>query len=131
MKYDDIIDLPHHQSTRHPHLSMAQRSAQFASFAALKGFEEEIAETARVTDDRIVLDDDEIQQIDEILQYVQCNIGDGLQITVTYFVPDKYKSGGSYVQKTGTVKRIDTVQQVLTFSDSSQITVSDIVGIQI
>ena len=131
MKYDDIIDLPHHQSARHPHLSMAQRSAQFASFAALKGFEEEIAETARVTDDRIVLDEDEIQQIDEILQYVQCNIGDGLQITVTYFVPDKYKSGGSYVQKTGTVKRIDTVQQVLTFSDSSQITVSDIVGIQI
>ena len=131
MKYDDIIELPHHQSVRHPHLSMAKRSAQFASFAALKGFEEEIAETARVTDDRIVLDEDEIQQIDEILQYVQCNIGDGLQITVTYFVPDKYKSGGSYVQKTGTVKRIDTVQQVLTFSDSSQITVSDIVGIQI
>ena len=131
MKYDDIIELPHHQSVRHPHLSMAQRSAQFASFAALKGFEEEIAETARVTDDRIVLDEDEIQQIDEILQYVQCNIGDGLQITVTYFVPDKYKSGGSYVQKTGTVKRIDTVQQVLTFADSSQITVSDIVGIQI
>ena len=97
----------------------------------IQNFEEEIAETARVTDERIVLDDDEIQQIDEILQYVQCNIGDGLQITVTYFVPDKYKSGGSYVQKTGTVKRIDTVQQVLTFSDSSQITVSDIVGIQI
>ena len=43
-KYDDIIDLPHHVSKRHPQMSMQSRAAQFAPFAALTGFEDEIEE---------------------------------------------------------------------------------------
>lgn len=35
MTYGDIIDLPHHVSNRHPQMSMEQRAAQFAAFAAL------------------------------------------------------------------------------------------------
>ena len=76
MKYDDIIDLPHHISTRRAHLSMAQRSAQFASFAALKGFEDEIAETARVTDKKLILDENEIEILNEALQYISYNINE-------------------------------------------------------
>ncbi|MFQ9064290.1 MAG: hypothetical protein ACLR5R_03940 [Eubacterium sp.] len=99
MKYDDIIDLPHHISTRRAHLSMAQRSAQFASFAALKGFEDEIAETARVTDKKLILDENEIEILNEALQYISYNINENLEVSITYFVPDKLKSGGAYVTK--------------------------------
>ena len=52
-KYEDIINMPHHISKKHPRLSMEQRAAQFAPFAALTGYEEQVMETARVTENRI------------------------------------------------------------------------------
>ena len=45
--YDDIINLPHHVSKRHPQMSMWNRAAQFAPFAALTGYEDAIQETAK------------------------------------------------------------------------------------
>ena len=39
-EYDDIIELPHHQSATHPQMSLHDRAAQFAPFAALTGYEE-------------------------------------------------------------------------------------------
>lgn len=130
MKYDDIIDLPHHISARRAHLSMAQRSAQFASFAALKGFEDEIAETARVTDKKIILDENEIEILNEALQYIYYNINENLEVSITYFVPDKFKSGGAYVTKKGTVKKIDTFNKSVTV-DNTEIPVNDILKIEI
>ena len=130
MKYDDIIDLPHHISTRRAHLSMPQRSAQFASFAALKGFEDEIAETARVTDKKLILDENEIEILNEALQYISYNINENLEVSITYFVPDKLKSGGAYVTKKGTVKKIDTFNKSVTV-DNAEIPVNDILKIEI
>lgn len=130
MKYDDIIDLPHHMSTRRAHLSMAQRSAQFASFAALKGFEDEIAETARVTDKKLILDENEIEILNEALQYISYNINENLEVSITYFVPDKLKSGGAYVTKKGTVKKIDTLNKSV-IVDNAEIPVNDILKIEI
>lgn len=130
MKYDDIIDLPHHISARRAHLSMAQRSVQFASFAALKGFEDEIAETARVTDKKIILDENEIEILNEALQYISYNINENLEVSITYFVPDKLKSGGAYVTKKGTVKKIDTFNKSVTV-DNAEIAVNDILKIEI
>lgn len=130
MKYDDIIDLPHHISTRRAHLSMAQRSAQFASFAALKDFEDEIAETARVTDKKLILDENEIEILNEALQYISYNINENLEVSITYFVPDKLKSGGAYVTKKGTVKRIDTFNKSV-IVDNAEIPVNDILKIEI
>ncbi|WP_308617616.1 YolD-like family protein [uncultured Eubacterium sp.] len=130
MKYDDIIDLPHHISTRRAHLSMAQRSAQFASFAVLKGFEDEIAETARVTDKKLILDENEIEILNEALQYISYNINENLEVSITYFVPDKLKSGGAYVTKKGTVKKIDTFNKSVTV-DNAEIPVNDILKIEI
>lgn len=130
MKYDDIIDLPHHISARRAHLSMAQRSAQFASFAALKGFEDEIAETARVTDKKIILDENEIEILNEALQYISYNINENLEVSITYFVPDKLKSGGAYFTKKGTVKKIDTFNKSVTV-DNTEIPVNDILKIEI
>ena len=130
MKYDDIISLPHHTSTKRVHLSTAQRSAQFASFAALKGFEDEIAETARVTDKKLILDENEIEILNEALQYISYNINENLEVSITYFVPDKLKSGGAYITKKGTVKKIDTFNKSVTV-DNAEIPVNDILKIEI
>ena len=51
-KYDDIINLPRHVSTKHPQMSLEARSAQFAPFAALTGYSEMIQETVRLTNER-------------------------------------------------------------------------------
>lgn len=51
--YADIIDLPHHQSSTHPHMSLYDRAAQFAPFAALTGYDDMITEEARKINDSI------------------------------------------------------------------------------
>lgn len=130
MKYDDIISLPHHTSTKRAHLSTAQRSAQFASFAALKGFEDEIAETARVTEERVVLDENEIEALNDALQYISYNLNEIAEASITYFVPDKLKSGGAYVTKVGKINKIDFITRVLTL-DTHQILINDIFKIEI
>lgn len=130
MKYDDIINLPHHQSAKHARLSMAQRSAQFASFAALKGFEDEIAETARTTDEKIILDENETELLNEILQYIRQNIKENIYAKITYFVPDELKSGGAYVTASGVVKKIDTFFKTVVV-DKTEIPVNDILNIRI
>lgn len=130
MKYDDIISFPHHTSTKRGHLSTAQRSAQFASFAALKGFENEIAETARVTEKRVVLDENEIEALNDALQYISYNLNEIAEVSITYFVPDKLKSGGAYVTKVGSVKKIDSFARRILIDDT-EIPIDDIVKIEI
>lgn len=130
MKYDDIISLPHHTSTKRAHLSTAQRSAQFASFAALKGFEDEIAETARVTEERAILDENEIEALNDALQYISYNLNEIAEVSITYFVPDKLKLGGAYVTKVGKINKIDFITRVLTL-DTHQIPINDIFKIEI
>lgn len=130
MKYDDIISLPHYTSTKRAHLSTAQRSAQFASFAALKGFEDEIAETARVTEERVVLDENEIEALNDALQYISYNLNEIAEVSITYFVPDKLKSGGAYVTKVGKINKIDSITRILTL-DTHQIPINDIFKIEI
>lgn len=130
MKYDDIIYLPHHTSTKRVHLSTAQRSAQFASFAALKGFEDEIAETARVTEERTILDENEIEALNDALQYISYNLNEIAEVSITYFVPDKLKSGGAYVTKVGSVKKIDSFARRILI-DGTEILIDDIVKIEI
>lgn len=130
MKYDDIISLPHYTSTKRAHLSTAQRSAQFASFAALKGFEDEIAETARVTEERAILDENEIEALNDALQYISYNLKEIAKVSITYFVPDKLKSGGAYVTKVGKINKIDYITRVLTL-DTHQIPINDIFKIEI
>ena len=46
-EYDDIINLPHHVSKKHPQMSMWHRAAQFAPFAAVRGYAEAVKEAER------------------------------------------------------------------------------------
>lgn len=128
-KYDDIINMPHHVSTKHPRLSMEQRAAQFAPFAALSGFEDAIDETSRITADRIELNEEEKLKIDNILQKLKNDISKRPKVTITYFAPDIRKSGGEYLTKIGKLKKIDEFRQVITFEDEAEISIKEVVKI--
>ena len=122
-KYADIFDLPHHRSlTRRP-MSLYDRAAQFAPFAALSGFDDMVVEEARLTDSEIELSQNEIEMINAIIVEIADMIESGAHpaVSVTYFKPDPHKSGGSYQTLTGIVKRVDPVSKVMTFYGSSEI----------
>ncbi len=115
--YSDIIDLPHHKSANRKHMSLYDRAAQFSPFAALTGYDEVIAETGRLTDDMAELPEDAKAELDRRYMLLTAMIDEGYrpEVTVTYFLPDKYKAGGSYKSFTGQVKRVDSTFKKLIF----------------
>ena len=100
--YDDIINLPHYVSKKRPQMSIEARSAQFAPFAALTGYEDAVKETARLTDRRIEIDEGLKQVLNSKLQYAIENSSINPIIEITYFLPDDRKKGGKYVEKGAT-----------------------------
>ena len=115
--YDDIIRLPHPDSPKHPRMSLYDRAAQFSPFAALTGHSAAIAETGRMTDQRMELDEYEMARVDAELQRLQELLSGRPTASITYFVPDERKNGGSYQTVTGEVKRIDAVNGVIQMAD--------------
>ena len=128
--YADIIDLPHHVSTRHPQMPMEKRAAQFSPFAAMVGHDAAIRETARLTEEQLDLSEDEKAVIDGKLQMIQAHIKEQPEVTVTYFQPDKKKSGGAYVNVTGSVTGIDEARGLLKIGKKLTIPISEIVCIE-
>ncbi len=128
-KYADIIGLPHHNSPTRPRMSIAARAAQFAPFAALTGYGAAVDETSRLTDDRIVLDDNAKAMLDGKLQIIAEHIGDLPEVTITYFEPDKKKAGGAYRSVTGQVKEIDEYERIVRLCDGMKIPIEQIYGI--
>lgn len=127
--YDDIKHLTRPQyDDLHP-MSMHDRAAQFSPFAALVGYDDAVAETARLTDSRLELTEDEMSELNANLNRLLDSLDEQPQISVTYFVPDKYKTGGRYIVKTGTVRRIDEYARILIFTDKSEIPIDDTVQI--
>lgn len=128
-KYADIIGLPHHTSRTRPRMSVSARAAQFAPFAALTGYGAAVDETARITDDRIVLDENAKAMLDGKLQLIAEHLNDLPEVTFTYFEPDKKKSGGAYISVTGRVKEIDEYERVVKLCDGVKIPIEQIYGI--
>lgn len=116
-KYEDIINLPHHQSATHPHMSNYNRAAQFAPFASLKGYEEEIEEAKRTTDSKVELSDEQINDLNEKLNKLKEIIKEQPIINVVYFVPDEKKAGGSYITIEQRVRKIDEYKMKLILID--------------
>ena len=123
LDYSDIIHLPHHVSKTHPQMSMHDRAAQFSPFAALTGYDSAILETACLTEEKITLNDIKFQQLPE-------HLSEKPLISITFFCPDKRKQGGSYVSISGTVKKLDLLQRILTLEDGMQIFLDDILSIE-
>ena len=128
--YEDIIHLPHPVSTRHGAMSNLDRAAQFAPFAALTGYDAELAETARLTTPRIELTENEEDRLNEIYRYLQAHIGEHPLVIVTYFRPDAKKEGGAYITLTSPVKRIDEYTQSLILTTGETIPLSQILTIE-
>ncbi len=124
--YDDIIDLPHHTSERHPRMSMSSRAAQFSPFAALTGYGDVIDETARLTGRKIPLEDEQKLEIDQKLDILRTVIKTRPEATFRYFVADEKKEGGTYVTVTGSVRRIDDVERSIVLANNKRIPLDDV-----
>ena len=129
-KYDDIINLPHHVSKTRPKMPLEQRSAQFAPFAALTGYEDEISETGRLTTDRIELNEEAKQLLDRTLQAIANKISKQPAVTITYFVPDNKKDGGAYITVSGNIKKIDKYKNIIVLTDKTEIPIKEIINIR-
>lgn len=127
--YEDIINLPHYQSAHRAHMSNYDRAAQFSPFAALTGYDDAVKETARLTDSKIELDEYELQELNEKLNKIQDNLREDAEVSITYFVADKKKSGGSYKTISGIVKRIDEYEQLILMKDGTRIPIGDVLEI--
>ena len=128
-EYDDIINLPHHVSADRPHMPMIDRAAQFSPFAALTGYDAAIVETARLTDTKRDLSEEQKEVISKQLHELQSCLKTDPTITVTYFVPDSCKAGGAYHTVTGAAKKIDEYLGILEMSNGLTIPFDDILSI--
>lgn len=129
-RYDDIIHLPHHQSGTRPHMSLHDRAAQFSPFAALTGYDAAVEEAARLTEQKLELSEEAKAAIGAKLTEIKEHIKERPEVTVTYFVPDERKAGGTYVTVTGTVRRIDEFERVVVMQDQSRVGIDDIIVLQ-
>ena len=124
--YDDIINLPHPTSERHPRMPMANRAAQFSPFAALSGYDSAVQETARLTDRKAELTEEAKSVLDAKLQLLVPGMG----ASFTYFQQDDKKEGGAYLTVTGTVKKFDSYAREIVLADGRRIPIDDILEVQ-
>lgn len=127
--YDDIIDLPHPVSTKHPPMSMLQRAAQFAPFAALTGHGAAIQEAGRLTDTQKVLEEYDNRHLNEKMASILTDLSQHPSVTITYFLPDARKEGGAYVTTSGVLRKYDEYLKVLTLEDGTQIDIPYIIDV--
>lgn len=128
-RYDNIITLPRHRSLRHSPMSNFDRAAQFAPFAALTGYDAVIAESARLTDVQIELDEGGKALLDEKLQIIREHLTEKPLVTLRVFCPDRYKSGGAYEIIQSHIKKIDPVARVLVLTEGDIVPIDRIYGI--
>lgn len=128
-KYDDIINIKYQKSTTHKHMPMRDRAAQFGAFKSLRGFDDEVEETARLTDERIVLDEYKKEELNNRLVFVAENLDNKPTVTITYFIPDEKKQGGAYVDKKGIIKNIYIVERIIVMYDGVKIPIDEIIKI--
>ena len=132
--YDDIIHLPHPVSSKHPQMSLWDRAAQFAPFAALTGHDEAIRETARRTESFVEPDEGQREKLDQRLRILLAGMEENprrkTEIKVTYFRPDAVKEGGAYVSVTGVVRKVDRYRRQILFADGTTLSMENIVSIE-
>ncbi len=127
--YDDIINMTRPQYPDLPPMPIRDRAAQFAPFAALVGYEDAVEETARLTDIRREMEEDEINELNARLRELNDRLKDRPGIRVTYFIRDKKKEGGRYASKAGNVRTIDQYNNTVIFTDGESVEVKDIYSI--
>lgn len=125
-KYQDIINLPHYEPKKHPRMSIEARSAQFAPFSALTGYDDVVKETGRLTQRKLELSEEQKINISLKLQEALDN---KKEVLIKYFIKDTKKQGGKYSEKTGIIKKYDQIKQMIIFYDKTQIEINNVVEI--
>ena len=129
--YDDIINLPHYEPKHHPRMSMWNRAAQFAPFAALTGYDAAIQESGRLTDNWVGLSESGNEEMNRKMELIVSMLPEHPSVTIEYFVPDEHKAGGSYQSVTGAVKRIDDIERFIELTDGTKVVIGAIRDIKI
>lgn len=130
-RYDDILHLPHHVSSKRDPMSLHDRAAQFSPFAALVGYEDAIREAGRLTDSRITLSDTATEEVDRVLRALQARLEERPHVRLTYFSPDLRKSGGENRSVTGIIRKIDTYRRHVLLEEGLAIPLEEIVSVEI
>lgn len=128
-EYEDIINLSRPVS-KHAKMSLYQRSAQFAPFSALTGYEGQVKETARLTDKRIELNEEAKSDLDFKIQVIQEMLLNNPDVEITYFIPDERKDGGKYETIKNKIKKIDNYNQTIIMQDGLKIPIKEIIDIR-
>lgn len=129
-QYSDIIYLPHHTSPKRSRMSAVDRAAQFSPFAALTGYDAAVKETARLTEQRIELDEYEKAALNGRFQMLEKHLEESPEVTITYFQPDEKKEGGVYRSVTGRVRKIDRYERQVIMADELKISIDEIAEIE-
>ena len=127
--YDDIINLPRPQYHDLPPMSIHDRAAQFSPFAALVGYDAAVEETARLTDSRREMEEDEIGELNRQLSELTERLPERPKIRVTYFIRDSKKDGGRYTSKAGNARTIVQAQNRIVFTDGESVPVKDMYSV--
>lgn len=129
-EYENILDLKHFEpSSKHPRMTLYKRSAQFAPFAALSGYSEQIDETKRLTTRKIELSEDKKEEINNNLSILLSN--NNLIAKIIYFLKDKYKSGGKYISISGKIMKYDDIKRFIILENKQKISIDNIVELSI
>ncbi len=123
------MNLPHHVSATRPHMLAIDRAAQFSPFAALTGYGDAIKETARLTGERVELDEYMKDVLSIRLQIIADQLKEHPKIAITYFQPDEKKNGGTYVTVSGRAKKIDEYERVVVMTDGTRVSIDEIASI--
>lgn len=126
--YDDIIDIKYPFDLSHKRMSFENRCSQFMPFSALSGYSDAVLETARITDKKIILDDELKEILNNKLNKIRNVLSSNPNVSITYFVPDFSKDGGSYKCISGVVKKIDLYNNIVVVDDA-KISIDDIINI--
>ena len=129
--YEDIIHLPRPVSKKHPPMPMSKRAAQFLPFAALTGFEGEIAEAGRLTQAAPELGEDALIALDRQLALLRQRLPEQPEVVVTRFLSDERKAGGQYETLTGRVRRLDEGNRALLFTDGTRVDLDTVVELTV
>ena len=129
--YDDIINMPHYEPKHHPRMSMENRAAQFAPFAALAGYDDAIREEGRITDDWLDPGDSGSDELNRRMARLITMLPERPVVTIDYFLPDSHKTGGAYRSASGVVRRVDEYERVIEMADGRKIMIDLVKDISI
>ena len=127
--YSDIINLKRPPS-KHPKLSIESRAAQFAPFAALTGYNKAIKETARLTERKQELTEEQEEILNNKIMYLENHLDEKNEVTITYFIKDELKEGGKYIKETGIIKKIDHLKQTIKYENNKIIPIENIIEVE-